>query len=110
MGGRVVTTQPDADDAGESRLDAILPRQIRSELERRYWRPIEIEATVERFIDDPGFHRDPHGHVALYADHGVVHVRDVAVRLLDMIGGLNGVLIAQRDPVRLEFIRGLSAP
>ncbi len=102
----VVTPQPDVLLGDASLLDEVLAREIRELLEHRYWRPIEQAATFERFVADPEFHRDPHGHVALFADHGIVHVRDVACRLVHMVGALNGTLIAERDAVRIRFIRG----
>ncbi len=104
-----MTTRLDAEQGRDSLLDGVLPPQLCRELERRYWRPIEQEAMFERFVDDPEFHRDPHGHVALYADHGIVHVRDVARRLIEMIDSLNGILIAERDPARLRFVQGCGA-
>ncbi len=103
---RAVTPRPDVDGGSDALLDRVLPRQIRDQFERRYWRPIEEAAVLERFVDDPEFHRDPHAHVALFADHGVVHVRDVARRLIEMVEALNGRLIAERDLRRLRFIQG----
>ena len=103
---RVVTPQPEVVDGNASLLDGVLARGIRELFEHRYWRPIEQASTLERFVADPEFHRDPHGHVALFADHGIVHVRDVACRLVHMIDALNGALIAERDAVGIRFIRG----
>lgn len=103
---RVVTPQAEVVNEDTSLLDGVLARGIRDLLESRYWRPIEEAATLERFVGDPEFHRDPHGHVALFADHGIVHVRDVACRLIHMVDALNGKLIAERDAVRIRFIRG----
>jgi len=59
-------------------LDEHLPRAIRTDLEERLWRPIEAQATLEALYDDPAFIADPGHHPAIFADHGVVHVRDVA--------------------------------
>ncbi|MEZ4719934.1 MAG: hypothetical protein R2851_28180 [Caldilineaceae bacterium] len=46
----------------------------------------------------------PHHHVGLFADHGVVHVRDVARQILDVLTTAHGTLIPprQRPPVRLD--------
>ncbi len=93
--------------APASTLDDILPPALRTALETRYWRPIEEQARFERFIADPAFHADPHAHVAIYADHGVVHVRDVAARVLDLAESLDGVLLARRTPPRRRFLAGL---
>ncbi len=104
-----MTTRLDSEQGRDPLLDEILPPPLRREFERRYWRPIEQEAIFERFVDDPEFHRDPHGHVALYADHGVVHVRDVARRTIEMIDSLNGILIAERDSRRLRVVQACGA-
>ena len=63
-------------------LDARLPRPVRTYLEERLWRPIEAQATLEVLSDDPSFLADPGHHPAIFADHGVVHVRDVAIGLI----------------------------
>ena len=60
-------------------LDEYLPRPVRTYLEERFWRPIEAQATFEVLCDDPAFLADPGRHPAIFADHGVVHVRDVAI-------------------------------
>ena len=60
-------------------LDRYLPRPIRTYLEERFWRPIEAQATLEVLRDDPRFLADPGTHPAIFADHGIVHVRDVAI-------------------------------
>ena len=57
-------------------LDAHLPRPVRTYLEDRYWRPIEAQASLEALCLDPAFLADPGTHPAMFADHGVVHVRD----------------------------------
>lgn len=110
LGGGVTTTGPTDTPTGSDQaitLDDTLPPALRLRLEERYWRPSEEQARFERFIADPAFHADPHAHVAVYADHGVVHVRDVAGRLLELAGALDGVLPAPRDPSRRRFVAGL---
>ena len=102
-----LTREIGVDDGTISLLDRVIPRQLREEFEQRYWRPIELAATLERFADDPEFYRDPHGHVALFADHGIVHVRDVASRLAAMAEALNGALLPERSPERLGLVTGV---
>ncbi len=63
---------------GWAELDDHLPPDVRTYLEERFWRPIEAQATLEVLRDDPAFLADPGHHPAMFADHGVVHVRDVA--------------------------------
>ena len=76
----------DEEPGGLTMLDELLGPGVRTYLEDRFWRPIEEQATLEALLDDPAFAADPGRHPAMFADHGVVHVRDVAiglVRLLD---------------------------
>ena len=107
MVGGTLTRRTGVDDDIMPLLDRVIPRPLREEFEQRYWRPIEVAATLERFVDDPEFTRDPHGHVALFADHGIVHVRDVAGRLVEMAEALNGALLPDRSPRRLDVVTGV---
>ena len=84
-------------------LDTYLPESIRSQIEQRYYARVNEQARFERFIDDPEFVRHPLRHIALFSDHGVVHVRDVAHQILQVLDVVNGLLIPRRSPRRLDF-------
>jgi hypothetical protein len=88
-------------------LDEHLPRAIRTDLEERLWRPIEAQATLEALYDDPAFIADPGHHPAIFADHGVVHVRDVAAGLVRLLDTIDGVLLPARPPARRQFVETL---
>ncbi|MBN9307939.1 hypothetical protein [Devosia sp.] len=45
--------------------------------------------------------------MALFADHGVAHVRDVAQQVLHVLDAAHGVLIPARSPDRLAWMRSL---
>jgi hypothetical protein len=85
-------------------LDDRLPAAIRTDLEERLWRPIEAQATLEALYDDPAFIADPGHHPAIFADHGVVHVRDVAAGLVRLFDNIDGVLLPARAPARRRFV------
>src|SRR5262245_22749351 len=87
-----------------AQLDAHLPRELRTLLEDRFWRPIEAQATLEVLRDDPSFFEDPGRHPAIFADHGVVHVRDVADGLVHLLDTLDGLILAARPPERPAFV------
>src|SRR4051812_44581175 len=87
-----------------AQLDEHLPAAVRADLEERLWRPIEAEATLEVLRNDPSFFADPGRHPAMFADHGVVHVRDVALGLVRLIDTIDGVLLAARPPERRAFL------
>jgi hypothetical protein len=87
-------------------IDELLPARVRETLEERYWRPIQEAAVLERFADDSAFIADPVNHIALFSDHGVVHVRDVAAGVHSLAATVNGVLLPGRPPERQAFLAG----
>ncbi len=89
----------------EAQLDHYLPASISGYIEQQYYVRVNAQARLEQVLQDPEFLRDPARHVALFADHGVVHVRDVATQILRVLDTINGVLIAERDESRLEFMK-----
>ena len=111
MPQREATRRPSFDAGGVEAvdlpgIDELLPAHLREKLEERYWRPIQEAALLEQFAHDPGFVADPVNHPALFSDHGVVHVRDVAAGVHSLVGTANGVLLPRRPPDRLEFLAG----
>lgn len=96
------------EDAGRwAQLDEFLPPDLRDHLERRFWRPIEAGAKLEALVDDPSFYDDPGRHPAMFADHGVVHVRDVAGGLVHLVDTVDGVLLPARPEARRRFMAAL---
>ncbi len=96
------------EDAGRwGQLDEHLPPGLRGDLERRFWRPIEAGAKLEALVEDPTFYDDPGRHPAMFADHGVVHVRDVAGGLVHLVDTVDGVLLPARPPDRRRFMATL---
>jgi hypothetical protein len=89
-------------------LDPFLAAPVRTVLEERYWRPIECAALVDEFIRDPTFVREPERHPALFADHGVVHVRDVAHSVLEVLATVDGLLLPARSPERFEAMAAVA--
>jgi len=85
-------------------LAGYLPQAVRADLEERLWRPIEAQASLEVLRDDPAFFSNPGKHPAIFADHGVVHVRDVAIGLVRLLETINGVLLPYRDADRQRFV------
>ena len=87
-------------------IDELLLPPLRELLEERYWRPIERAAVLESLVHDPSFLADPVNHPALFSDHGVVHVRDVAAGVVSLADAANGVLLPGRPPERQSFLAG----
>jgi hypothetical protein len=85
-------------------IDELLPAHLRETLEERYWLPIQDAAVLEQFTHDPAFVADPVNHPALFSDHGVVHVRDIAAGVHSLLGTVNGVLLPRRPPDRQAFV------
>ncbi|MCB0225989.1 MAG: hypothetical protein KDI02_20040 [Anaerolineae bacterium] len=90
-------------------LDRYLAEKIRVQIEQNYYAKVSEQAELDYVARDDVFLADPYKHVALYSDHGVVHVRDVAATILPILDTINGVLIPARDTLRLEFMKGYGA-
>ena len=66
---------------------------------------INARCRLAEVLADPEFLDEPNKHVALFPDHGVVHGRDVARQLLQVLDAAAGTLIPARDPGRLGWMR-----
>lgn len=83
-------------------LDAYVPGRVRVHLEQTYYARVSAQATLAHLMHDPGFLDDPTRQVALFSDHGIVHVRDIAARILDVLDTVHGVWMRRRSRERLE--------
>lgn len=88
-------------------LDPHIPRDLRERLEESLWRPIEARSTLEVLQEDPAFLADPGSHPAMFADHGVVHARDVATGLVGLTDSMNGLYLPERPPERVALMQTL---
>lgn len=84
-------------------LDPYLAPHIRHLIEERYYVRINQQARLENSPDPNLFLQPPYP--ALWADHGVVHVRNVAENILRVLDVANGVMLPRRAPKRLEFMK-----
>ncbi len=89
-------------------MDAFLPSEFRTFIEDNFYRKVGEQATLENIKNDPDFHKNPTKHIALYTDHSVVHVRDVALQVIEVIEKVNGVLIPKRDKRDLDILQAYS--
>jgi hypothetical protein len=87
-------------------IELYIPRGIRTAIEELYLEPINARANLERAIHDPQLYRDPTEYAPFFADHGVVHHRDVARQILQVLDTAHGLLVPAREPARLQFMRG----
>ncbi|MCB0191885.1 MAG: hypothetical protein KDJ65_08075 [Anaerolineae bacterium] len=87
-------------------LDRYLAEKIRVQIEQNYYAKVSEQAELDCVARDEVFLANPLKHVALYSDHGIVHVRDVAINILPILDTINGVLVPARDTLRLEFMKG----
>ena len=94
-----------ARDGGPAALDAFLAPEVRRAIEETWSARINEQASLAAALADPSFLEAPSRHVALYADHGVVHARDVALMLLQVLDTANGRLIPARAPDRLGWMK-----
>jgi hypothetical protein len=84
-----------------------LPPAVVQQIEQRYWLPIQAGALVENFVDDPELMANAHAHPALFADHGLTHVRDIARTAVELASRNDGVLISARTADRARRLRQL---
>ncbi|MFK7917626.1 MAG: hypothetical protein AB8G14_06085 [Ilumatobacter sp.] len=82
-----------------------LPSQVIAQIEERYWQPIGDASIPERFASDPALLADPSRYPALFSDHGVTHVRDIAANTHSLATLPGGTLVPERPPERAELIR-----
>ena len=88
-----------------NRLDQFMAPRLRSAIEENYYARITSQAQLKEALKDPLFLQNPGAHVALFADHGVVHVRDVAQQILQVMETIHGVLIPTRDASRFAWMK-----
>lgn len=100
VGPAEVATAPAAADP----TDDLLPLSVRSIVEERWWRPVEAGAALETLRQDDQFMADPTEHPALFGDHGVVHVRDIARGVESLAATTDGLLLPRRPPDRQRFL------
>lgn len=89
-----------------SQLDKYLPEKIRHKIELDYYTKITEQARLEVIMRDPDFLQNPLDHITLLANHGIVHVRAVAMSVLNILNTMNGIHFPARLSNRLEFMKG----
>ena len=92
-------SQPDS-----ATLDGLLDAEVRRLIEQRFWEPVEASATIEVLRHDEVFLANPTAHPSMFADHGVVHVRDIAASFIGLATTVNGRLLAARPSDRQTFL------
>ncbi len=68
-----------------SDLEGYLSADIRGWIEERYYARVNTQARLDQAAHDPDFLTGPRDHMALISDHGVIHVRDVARQVLQVL-------------------------
>ena len=89
-------------------VDRCLSRDLRSILEERFWRQVEEVSTLEAVSGDGWVISTLGLHPALFADHGIVHVRDVAAGVVELARTADGTLLPPRPADRRDFVVGLA--
>ena len=87
-------------------LDQYLPEEIRRIIEQNYYAKVNEGTRLEALINDEVFLADPEHHVATFSDHGIVHARDVALLVLQVLDAVHGIIIPERPAQRLRFMKG----
>lgn len=87
-------------------FDDFIAPNIRADIETRFYAKINQQSQLSEALKDPQFLEDPAKHVALFSDHGVVHVRDVTGQILHVLKTIHGVLIPTRSEQRMQWMQG----
>ncbi len=87
-------------------IERYISAEFRTQIEERYLAPINVRASLEQTVHDPLLTQDPEHYPPFFADHGVVHHRDVARQILQVLDTAHGLLIPARAPGRLQFMKG----
>ena len=82
----------------------MLDASVRHLIEHRFWEPVEANARIEVLRHDERFLSHPTAHPSMFADHGVVHVRDIAASFIELAATANGSLLPARPPARQTFL------
>ncbi|NNF63970.1 MAG: cyclic nucleotide-binding domain-containing protein [Acidimicrobiia bacterium] len=90
-------------------LDAFIAPELRTAIERRYYAKVNKSSTLAEALKDPTFLAAPADHVALFADHGVIHARDVAHEIQRVLEAVHGVLIPERTTERFGWMKAFGA-
>ena len=101
-----VSPANDRHRVSESDIDRYFPHKLSTQIERSYYARVNEQARLDVLAYNDEFLSAPMNHVALFSDHGVVHVRDVASNILNVLRTINGVLIPQRDEPDMIFMQG----
>jgi len=86
--------------------ESSLTEHFKTYIETHFYVRVSEQSVLEAVRKDPDFLQDPIRHVALYTDHGVVHVRDVARQIVQVLDTIHGVLIPERPVVQWDFMKG----
>lgn len=87
-------------------LNHYLSAEIQVAIEKRYYAQINERSRLDVVSLEPEFLGNPGKHIALFSDHGVVHVRDVANKMVTVLETVHGELIQARSSHRLAFMQG----
>ena len=89
-------------------IDRYMSEDVRAILEDRFWIAVEEISTLEAVSVDGSLTAGSDLHPALFADHGIVHARDVAIGALELAALADGPLLPPRPDDRREFVAGLA--
>ncbi|WP_448602389.1 Crp/Fnr family transcriptional regulator [Thermoleptolyngbya sp.] len=70
-----------------------LPAAFTQYIEDNYYAQVTAQSRLEAVVRDPEFLNNPLKHVALFSDHGVLHGRDIAGKIVQVIRQIHGLLI-----------------
>lgn len=96
-------------DENNTILLKYIPRKVKEFIELNYYQKTNDISRVENLIHDKSFLEKPLSHIALYDDHGVIHVQNVTLTVIYCLDKFNGILFKHRGKERLEWMKHYGA-
>jgi hypothetical protein len=85
-------------------INAVIPTHICEIISKKYYSKIPVAVDFEHIIHSKTFLENPTDDIALFSDHGLNHVKNVAAQVPTILRCVQGIHIPKRNPTRLKFM------
>ncbi|MFA6408632.1 MAG: hypothetical protein WCW01_00370 [Gammaproteobacteria bacterium] len=85
-------------------IRAVIPEHICQLIGQKYYNKIPTAVDFEHIIHSKTFLENPTDDIALFSDHGLNHVKNVAAQVPTILRCVQGIHIPKRSPTRLKFM------
>ena len=89
----------------DSIINAVIPQSICDLINKKYYNKIPKEVDFAHAIHSESFLENAEDDIALFSDHGLHHIKNVAGQIPGILQCVHGIHIPKRNNVRLIFMR-----